>query len=204
MSFCFRIIEPQCISEQFQRDVIGLLKFPNRLPELFSPSGHERLKVSLVGSVLQLEAAILQCSAHGRNELLAVEGFQQIVVSAIAQGSKTKGNIPHASLQDKSDVGILGLDALQQVHAIHPRHHQIGQYEFKLFTRSEPFEQGKSFTPIPGFPAIVVSRSERRNNKLTCGFIVFHYKNALWHWGDSPRLSNWLLSMASQSGMSNR
>src|SRR5712692_389331 len=194
MSFRFRIIEPECISEQFQSNVIGLLKFPNRLPELFGAGGHERLKVGLVGSVLQLEAAILQCPAHGGNKLLAVEGFQQIVVSAIAHGSKTNGNIPHASLNDDWDIWIILLEALQQVHAIEPRYHQIGQYEFNFFSR---VEQGKSFEPIPGFPAIVISRSQRRNNKLTCGFIVFHNKNALRHRGDSPRLSNWFLSSQS-------
>ncbi len=60
-----------------------------------------------------------------------------IKVGPSANGRMRNGNILHASLKDKRDVGLFGLDALQQGDAFRSPHHQIGNYEFELFTGIE-------------------------------------------------------------------
>src|SRR4029077_7783941 len=178
VAFGFRVLEIEGIAKSLQRDVVGALQVAHGGLKLIGASFDQRLQISLISAVFHLEAAIFKGAADSVQQLFALEGLQQVVVSAIADGGKGDGKIAYSANHHRRHIRELFLGALEQPDAIEIRHHQIGKHEFKYFAG---VEQGEGFHAGTGlFPGVTRSRKNGADN-LADGLFIVNDKNAVGH-----------------------
>ena len=134
MAFGLGVLEVERIAQGFEGDVIGLLQVGKRRFPLLGTGGNERLEVGAIGIVFTFQAAILQGTADRGQQLLSLEGLEQVVIRPIAQGLQSHLNVVDRGDHDDRHVRVTFLGTLQEGNPIHFGHHQVGEDQIEFVT----------------------------------------------------------------------
>ena len=128
VAFGFGILQVERVTQCLQGDVIGALQVGQSATKHLGAGRHQRLQLGLVGQVFLLQTAIFHGPANDGQQLFALEGFQQIVVGAVSNGSQGDGDVVDGSDHHHRNVRMFLPDPRQQGQAVHPFHDQVGQH----------------------------------------------------------------------------
>ena len=134
-------------------------------------------RFGLVRAVLHLQAAILQSAANGGQQLLALEGLQQVVIGAVADGGQGDRDVVHGSNHDYGHIGKLSLVRSSRPMPSRSAIIRSESIEFKLFAG---IEHGQGFEAGSGLPGLVVGGGKHGRNNLADWLFVIDNQNAVW------------------------
>jgi hypothetical protein len=145
----------------------------------------EFFEVALVIPIFKYQAAVFERSPHAQVQLVFLEGFQDVVISAAAHGFERSREVMHGRDYDDRNVRIVLAFPLKQAEAVHFRHHHIAQDQvrdvlFQVFTSEEA---------VAHCGAIVALGFEQGRNNLADRFFVVNYQDFGLYQGASQRKS---------------
>ena len=119
---------------------------------------------------------------HGVQQLFALEGLEQVVIRAVADGGKGDRNVVDRGDHHDRHVGKFFLGAFEQANAIEIGHHQVGKHEFEHLAG---IKQGEGLHAGTGLLAgIAGGGKDGADNLADCLFVV-DYENAIGHGAQS-------------------
>ena len=75
------------------------------------------------------QAAVLQCADHDIQQLGAIEGLEQVVDGAAAEGVGGDVDVVQRGQHDDGHAGVVAADDIEQGEAVDPGHHDVGEDE---------------------------------------------------------------------------
>jgi hypothetical protein len=90
---------------------------------------------------------VVERPLHGAQQLLALEGLEEIVVGAAAHGVDGHTDVVDGGDHDDGKIGLESVNALEQGDAVDILHHDVGEHQV----------EGVEFESFEGFAASVAS-----------------------------------------------
>ena len=87
---------------------------------------------------------MVQRALHRADQVLALEGLEQIVVSAAAHGVDGHADVVDGGHHDHGKLRLLRVNALQQRNAVAVLHHNVGEHQVEGVV----FQGLKRFAPL--------------------------------------------------------
>jgi hypothetical protein len=88
-------------------------------------------KVLLVVVGLLQGLAMVEGALHGVEQVLALEGLEQVVISAAAHGVDGHADVMNGGDHNDGELRLLAVNALQQRDAVAVLHHDVGEDQVK-------------------------------------------------------------------------
>ncbi len=82
--------------------------------------------------MLRLEATVLEDPLQAQRQGPAVEGLEQVVGGPELHGVDGGLHVDHAGHHDDLLLGVALLDAVDELAAVHARHHQVGEHDVEV------------------------------------------------------------------------
>ena len=79
--------------------------------------------------MLALQPPLLEDALEAQGERAPIERLEQVVARAELHGVDGGTHVDHARHHDDVLLGIAALHAVDELAAVHPRHHQIGEHD---------------------------------------------------------------------------
>ncbi len=170
------VFQVERVAQRLQRHVVGFLQVRESRFPLLGAGRHQRFEVGAVGVVFALEAPVFKGAANGSQQLFALEGLQQVVVGAVAQGLQGDGDVVHRRDHDERHIGIALFGMLQEGDSIHFGHHEVGEYEVEFVAR---LKDGKGFDTARSLARLKIRTLEHGRNNLADRLLVIYHQYAI-------------------------
>ena len=129
MALGLRILEIERIAQSFQGDVVGVLQVFHGLAQHLRPGPYHLFQILLVVVALLQGLAVIKRAYHRGQQVLALKGFEQVIVCPPAHGVDGHADVMDGGHHDHGQMGLLATNAVQQNDAVAVLHHDIGQYQ---------------------------------------------------------------------------
>ena len=84
-------------------------------------------QIALVFSIFVDKPPVLQGAADAEEELVLFKGFQDVIVSAAADGFERRGDVVNCSHHNHGHVGIEFAHPFEKLDAVHLRHDHVAE-----------------------------------------------------------------------------
>ena len=131
----------QCVAQRLKGDVVRPLQL-SHCPlavgqrtfqvrhgsvEKVGPGLDEGFQFVLVCEILQLQPALFQSPGHNRQELLALERLQEVVVGTHTNGFERHRNIVNPRDHNDGYLGVIAMGIFQQGEPVASGHEQVAE-----------------------------------------------------------------------------
>ena len=174
MAFGFRVLEVKGIAERLEGHVVGVLQILHGVAQHFSAGADHFFEALVVALGFLKGAAVVDGPLHGAEQLIALEGLEEVVVSAATHGIDGHADVVHGRDHDDGKVGLESVNAFEQGDAVDILHHDVGEHQV----------EGIEFQSFEGFAApagqldrVSLALERGSDHGAHRGFVVDH-KNA--------------------------
>ena len=127
MAFGLGVFEIQRVAQRFQRHVVGVLQILHGLAQHLGAGADDLFEILLVVVALLQCLSMVEGALHGVDEMLALEGLEQVVVSAAAHGVDGHADVVNGGNHDDGKLRLLAVNALEQRDAVAVLHDDVGE-----------------------------------------------------------------------------
>jgi hypothetical protein len=171
VSFGFRILEVEGVAERLQGHVVGVFEILHGVAQHFGAGADHFFKALVIAFGLLKGAAVVERALHGREQLVLLEGLEEIIVSAPAHGVDGHADVVHGRDHDDGKVGLESVNALEQGDAVDILHDDVGEHQVED-AELECFEGFASSTGHFDVVSLALERSGDHGPHR--GFVIDH------------------------------
>jgi hypothetical protein len=131
MALGLRVLEVQRVAQSLKRYIVGVLQVLHGLAQHLGAGADHLLEVLLVVVAVLQGLAMVKGALHGVDQVLALEGLEQVVVSAAAHGVNGNADVVDGGDHDDRKLRLLTMDALKEGDAVAVLHHDICEDQVK-------------------------------------------------------------------------
>ena len=132
VAFGLGILQVEGIAQRLKSHVVGVLQILHGVAQHLGAGAHHFFETLMVAFGLLEGAAMAERPVHGAEQLLALEGLEQIVVSAAAHGVDGHGDVVDRGDHDDGKIGKESVNAIEQGDAVDILHHDVGEHQIEV------------------------------------------------------------------------
>ena len=129
MAFGLLIAEVESVSHGFEGDVVATLELVHGFAQAAGAGGDHVFEIVEVEILLLSEAAVFDCARDDAFKLGALEGFEEIVNGAAAEGVGGDVDVVDGGEHDDGEVGVVSGELIEEADAVGAGHHDVGEDE---------------------------------------------------------------------------
>ena len=111
VAFGLRVLEVEGVAERLEGDVVGVFQILHGVAQHLGAGADHFFQALVVVVGLLKGVAVVERALHGAEQLLALEGLEQIVVGAAAHGVDGHADVVDGGDHDDGKVGLQSVNA---------------------------------------------------------------------------------------------
>ena len=184
VAFSLLITEVEGVAHGFEGDVVAALELVHGFAEPAGAGGDHVFEIVEVEILLLAEASVFDCAGDDAFELGALEGFEEIVNGAAAEGVGGDVDVVDGGEHDDGEAGVVSCELIEEADAVGAGHHDVGEDEVVGGVLLE-VRQGL-FCAFDDGCGVAAAGEQGGDDGAHGGFIVYYEDSCLRHRLEAP------------------